>query len=47
MLINFSDIPGHQNLYLDYMYEFESVKEYYKYNFRDREKYKTGGYPSL
>ena len=40
MLINFSDIPGHQNLYLDYMYEFESVKEYYKYNFRDREKYK-------
>ncbi len=40
MLINFSDIPGHQNLFLDYLYEFENVAEYYKYNFRDREQYK-------
>ncbi|MEJ2493678.1 MAG: bacillithiol biosynthesis cysteine-adding enzyme BshC [Ignavibacteriaceae bacterium] len=40
MLINFSDIPGHQNLFLDYLYEFENVAKYYKYNFRDREQYK-------
>lgn len=40
MYINFSDIPGHQNLFLDYLYEFENVSEYFKYNFRDREQYK-------
>jgi len=40
MFINFSDIPGHQNLFLDYLYEFENVAEYYKYNFRDRDQYK-------
>lgn len=40
MYINFSDIPGHQNLFLDYLYEFENVSEYYKYNFRDRDQYK-------
>ncbi|MCH7517077.1 MAG: bacillithiol biosynthesis BshC, partial [Bacteroidetes bacterium] len=40
MQLNFSDIPGHQNLFLDYLYEFENVNEYYKYNFRDKENYK-------
>lgn len=39
MFINFSDIPGNQNLFLDYVYEFENVQEYYKHNFRDKEKY--------
>ena len=39
MFINFSDIPKNQNLFLDYMYEFENVKEYYKHNFRDKENY--------
>ena len=39
MFINFSDIPGHQNLFLDYLYEFDKVKSFYKYNFRDREEY--------
>ena len=39
MFINFSDIPNHQNLFLDYMYEFENVKDYYKYNFRNKEQY--------
>jgi bacillithiol biosynthesis cysteine-adding enzyme BshC len=41
MFINFSDIPNHQNLFLDYMYEFENVKEYYKYNFRNKENYSS------
>jgi len=40
MQLNFSDIPGHQNLFLDYLSEFENVNEYYKYNFRDKENYK-------
>jgi bacillithiol biosynthesis cysteine-adding enzyme BshC len=39
MFINFSDIPGHQNLFLDYLYEFENVKDFYRTNFRDKEEY--------
>jgi bacillithiol biosynthesis cysteine-adding enzyme BshC len=39
MYINFSDIPGHNNLFLDYLYEFENVKEFYKYNFRDQDQF--------
>ncbi len=41
MFINFSDIPGHQNLFLDYLYEFENVEKYFKYNFRDVINYTT------
>ncbi|MFO7525630.1 MAG: bacillithiol biosynthesis cysteine-adding enzyme BshC [Ignavibacteriaceae bacterium] len=39
MLINFSDIPNNQNLFLDYLYEFENVSEFYKYDFRAKENY--------
>ncbi|MCW9096851.1 MAG: bacillithiol biosynthesis BshC, partial [Ignavibacteriaceae bacterium] len=39
MYINFSDIPGHQNLFLDYLYEFENVSDFYTYDFRNRENY--------
>jgi len=39
MFINFSDIPKHQNLFLDYMYEFKNVQEYYKHSFRNKEGY--------
>ncbi len=39
MLINFSDLPGNHNLFLDYLYEFENVKDFYKTNFRDKEEY--------
>jgi len=39
MYINFSDIPGHQNLFLDYLYEFENVSDFYMYDFRNRENY--------
>lgn len=39
MYVNFSDIPGNQNLFLDYLYEFESVEKFYKKNFRDLEQY--------
>ncbi len=34
MFINFSDLPNHQNLFLDYLYEFENVSKYYTKNFR-------------
>src|SRR5690606_3491714 len=39
MFINFSDIPGNQNLFLDYLYEFDNVKNFFKYNFRNKEEY--------
>src|ERR1035437_6321387 len=39
MFINFSDIPGHQNLFLDYLNEFNNLKSFYKYNFRDRQEF--------
>ena len=39
MFVKFDEIPGHLNLFLDYLYEFESVKEYYKHDFRNPESY--------
>lgn len=39
MYINFSDIPGHQNLFLDYLYEFENVSDFYSNDFRNKENY--------
>jgi len=39
MFINFSDIPKNHNLFLDYLYEFENVQEYYKQDFRNKENY--------
>ena len=36
MFINFSDIPGNNNLFLDYLYEFENVHDFYKTNFSDK-----------
>ena len=39
MFINFSDIPGHSNLFLDYLYEFNNLNDFYKMNFRDKDEY--------
>lgn len=39
MFINFSDIPGHNNLFLDYLYEFDNVEQFYEINFRKFEAY--------
>ena len=39
MYINFSDIPGNHNLFLDYLYEFENVKNFYRKDFRNKEEY--------
>lgn len=39
MFVNYSDIAGHQNLFLDYMYEFENVEQFYLKNFRNYSVY--------
>ncbi|MEW6507303.1 MAG: bacillithiol biosynthesis cysteine-adding enzyme BshC [Bacteroidota bacterium] len=39
MYFNFGDIPGHQNLFLDYLNEFENVERFYARNFRAQDKY--------
>ena len=41
MYINFSEIPGQNNLFLDYLYEFENVTEFYTYDFRDEEQFQN------
>jgi bacillithiol synthase len=37
MYIDYSSIPSHHNLFLDYIEEFENVKRFYDKNFRDVE----------
>ena len=39
MFINYSDLPRHQNIFLDYLYEFENVEKYFLKNFRNIEEY--------
>ncbi len=39
MLIDFSEIPGTSELFLDYMNDFKKVEKYYKINFRDEARY--------
>ncbi len=39
MFINYADLPDQHQLFIDYLYNFDKVKGYYKYNFRDKEEY--------
>ena len=39
MFINFGDLPDQHRLFIDYLYSFDKVKKYYRYNFRDKEEY--------
>lgn len=39
MYLNFSNIPANQNLFLDYIEEFENVSKFYSKNFRNSNKY--------
>ncbi len=39
MFINFKEIPGNTKLFLDYLYSFDRVQKYYKYNYRDKEQF--------
>ncbi|MBX2975876.1 MAG: bacillithiol biosynthesis cysteine-adding enzyme BshC [Ignavibacteriaceae bacterium] len=37
MYINFAELPGQSNLFLDYLYEFENVSKFYPKNFRSKD----------
>ncbi|OGU56733.1 MAG: bacillithiol biosynthesis cysteine-adding enzyme BshC, partial [Ignavibacteria bacterium RBG_13_36_8] len=39
MYIKFEDIPGHQNLFLEYLYNYENVSRFFEKNFRNLEMY--------
>ena len=39
MLIDFSEIPNTNQLFIDFINDFEKVKNYYKINFRDEKSY--------
>lgn len=39
MYINFSNIPANQNLFLDFIEEFDNVAKFYSKNFRDKDNY--------
>lgn len=39
MFVNFSDLPKNQNLFLDYLYEFENVSDFFVNDFRNKENY--------
>ena len=39
MFIDYSEIPGSQKLFLDYIYDFDTVKKFYEKNFREIENY--------
>ncbi|MFH1195918.1 MAG: bacillithiol biosynthesis cysteine-adding enzyme BshC [bacterium] len=40
MYISYSDLPDFQNLFLDYVYEFENVGRFFKKNFRNVKEYR-------
>ncbi len=39
MFINFKEIPGNTKLFLDYIYSFDKVQRFYKYDFRNKEQF--------
>ena len=39
MLIDFSEIPGSNKLFIEFLNDFDKVKRYYKVNFREEESY--------
>ena len=41
MVINFSELLKDNNLFLDYIYNFENVKRFYKNNFRDENSFEN------
>ncbi len=40
MFLKYSEIPGFNDLYLDYLYNFEKVQSFYKQDFRDTSLYR-------
>ncbi len=39
MHVNFADLPGFHNIFLDYLYEFEKVSRFFEKNFRDKDSF--------
>lgn len=39
MFLNYSELPGFQNLFLDYINEYENVEKFYPKNFRESEDF--------
>ncbi len=39
MVIDFANMPGNSKLFIDFINDFEKVKDYYKLNFRDENSY--------
>jgi len=39
MFIPFNEIPGHHEIFLDYLYNFKKVEKFYGLNFNDKEQY--------
>ncbi len=39
MYIDYADIPSYQNLFLDYLQEYDNVSRFFSKNFRNKEKY--------
>lgn len=39
MFVNFREVPGFSDLFLDYVYDFEKVKPIYQKDFRDTDSY--------
>ncbi len=39
MFIAFNEIPGHHDIFLDYLYNFKKVESFYRLNFNDKEQY--------
>lgn len=46
MFLKYSEIPGQQKLFLDYLYKFENVKHFYGKNFRDADNF-NGHFQSI
>ncbi len=41
MSIHYSKLPGFQDLFLDYLYKFDNVKQFFQYDFKDTDLYKN------
>lgn len=41
MYLSFSNIPGHQDLFLDYLYDFKKVSNYFPKDFRNTEGFES------
>ncbi|PKL87653.1 MAG: bacillithiol biosynthesis cysteine-adding enzyme BshC [Ignavibacteriae bacterium HGW-Ignavibacteriae-2] len=41
MFINYTELPGFRDLYIDYLYDFNKVEKFFKQNFRNQDLYEN------